>query len=210
MADVKRGYDATSRRAQARRRRDAVVATAEELFLAQGFAGTTVAAVARRSGVSVELVYKHFGDKAGLLRAVVERALEGSGPVPAESRADALPAADAAALVRGWGRLAAEVAPVVSPVLLLVRAAAAQDPDAERLADELDAARMRRMSGNARRLAEAGHLGEGVTVESAADVMWTLSSPEVYDLLVRRRGWDPAGYRDFVTRGIAALLAPPP
>ena len=76
--------------------------------------------------------------------------------------------------------------------------------------DELDAARMRRMSGNARRLAEAGHLGEGVTVESAADVMWTLSSPEVYDLLVRRRGWDPGGYRDFVARGIAALLAPPP
>jgi AcrR family transcriptional regulator len=207
VTPVKRTYDATSRRAEARRRRAAVVAVAHELFLAEGYAATTVGAVAARSGVSVESVYQHFAGKPGLLRAVVARALEGtSDRGPAESRSDQLPAEDLSALVGGWGRLAAEVAPLVSPVLLLVESAAAQHGDARALADELAAERMRRMSSNAQRLMEAGHLATGVTLEEAQDVLWTLSSPELYDLLVRRRGWSPQRYGDFVARGILGQL----
>jgi AcrR family transcriptional regulator len=206
MTSVKRRYDSSSRRAVAQRRRVAVVESAHDLFLAQGYAPTTLAQVARRNGMSVESLYKHFGGKAGLLRAVVDRALEGSAPEPAESRSDSLPTGDVQALVRGWGRLTAEVAPRVSPVLLLVKAAASQDADAQRLADELDAGRMRRMSLNARRLADAGHLRDGVDVTAAADVLWTLSSPELYDLLVRQRGWDPEDHARFVSEGILGQL----
>jgi AcrR family transcriptional regulator len=211
VTGVKRSYDTTSRRARAERRRTAVVAVAHELFLAEGYAGTTVGAVARRSGVSVESVYKQFTGKAGLLRAVVTRALEGTtDAAPAEARSDELPAADVEGLVGGWGRLAAEVAPWVSPILLLVASAAAHDQDARMLAEELAAERMRRMSANARRLSEAGHLRAGVSLEQAQDVLWTLSSPEVFDLLVLRRGWTAQSYGDFVARGILGQLCQPP
>jgi AcrR family transcriptional regulator len=207
MAAVKRTYDTTSRRERAGRRRTAVVSVAHDLFLAEGYAGTTVGAVARRSGVSVESVYKQFTGKAGLLRAVVARALEGTTEGdPAESRSDELPAEDVDALVAGWGRLAAEVAPQVCPILLLVGSAAAHDQDARVLADELGAERMRRMTSNARRLAEAGHLGAGVSLVEAQDVLWTLSSPELFDLLVLRRGWSAESYGGFVARGILAQL----
>jgi hypothetical protein len=134
----------------------------------------------------------------------VARALEGSGS--AESRSDALDADDPLTLIRGWGRLSAEVSPLVAPVLLLVRAAAAQDPKVASLADELDASRRGRMSANARRLAKAGHLREGINVKHATDVLWTFSAPELYDLLVVRRGWTADRFGDFVARGIAGEL----
>jgi hypothetical protein len=94
----------------------------------------------------------------------------------------------------------------VAPVLLLVRAAAAVDADVVPLAQQLDDDRRSRMTDNARRLQEAGHLPERVTVEEMADVLWTYSAPELYDLLVQRCGWEVARYGRFVTSGIAAHL----
>jgi len=204
MSPVKRQYDATARRARAEATRDAVIVAARDLFLSRGYAATTVSEVATSCGVSVEYVYKRFGGKAGLIRAVVARALEGAGSESAESRSDALDAGDPLALVRGWGRLSAEVSPLVAPVLLLVRAAADQDRKVANLADELDSSRRRRMAGNARRLAKAGHLRKGIAVKHATDVLWTFSAPELYDLLVVRRGWSATQFGEFVARGIAA------
>ena len=206
MTLVKRPYDASSRRARAQHTHDRVVAAARARFLTSGFAATKVQQVAADTGVSVEYVYKRFGSKAGLVRAVVERALEGTAPVPAESRSDALASAKASTLVRGWGRLAAEVAPEVAPLLLLVREAAVQDSKVAALATELDDSRLERMTHNAQRLVGTGELRDGVEVDDACDVLWTFSSPELYDLLVVRRGWDAGRYGDFVARGITGAL----
>src|SRR4051794_5357922 len=149
---VKRRYDGSGRRAQAERTRAALIDAARELLLSEGYGATTVARVAAACQVSVESVYKRFGGKPGLVRAVVDNALRGVGPVSAEERSDALPVTDPEALLRGWGRLAAEVVPQVAPVLLLVRAAAAHDPEVATLGAELDEARRARMTANARRL----------------------------------------------------------
>jgi hypothetical protein len=110
-------------------------------------------------------------------------------------------------LLTGWGRLTAEVSPKVAPVLLLVQAAAAVDADVVPLARQLDDERRSRMRDNAQRLRDAGHLPGHLSVEEMADVLWTYSAPELYDLLVQRRGWTIDGYRRFVTNGIAAHLA---
>src|SRR3954470_11015067 len=118
----RRTYDASGRRAQAERGRAAVLDAAERLFLDGGYAATTVAAIAAASAVSVETIYKGFGGKLGLVRAIRERRLAGAGPVPAEVRSNARRTeSDPRKLVAEWGRLTAEVAPLVSPILLLVR-----------------------------------------------------------------------------------------
>jgi len=65
-----------------------------------------------------------------------------------------------------------------------------------------------RMTHNARSLAKGRHLRSGITVAAAADVLWTYSSPELYELLVVRRGWSVERYGRFIADGmIAALLA---
>jgi AcrR family transcriptional regulator len=206
MADVKRRYDASGRREQAAVRRHRVLRAARTLFLEQGYAATTIAQTAQQAGVSVETVYKAFRNKPELVRAVVEQALEGSGPTTAESRSDLLHDQfdDPADVVRGWGALAAEVSPRVAPLLLLVAAGAAHDPELERLRDELDRARRLRMRHNARQLAHRGHLRDGLTLTQASDILWTYSAPELYDLLVLRRGWTARRFGQFVADGIAS------
>src|SRR3954468_24106974 len=86
----RRTYDSTLRRRQAEQTRDHIVATARELFLRDGVTATTIAAIAREVGVSVDTIYKAYDGKPGLVRAIHERALEGTGPVSAERRSDAL------------------------------------------------------------------------------------------------------------------------
>ena len=69
MTHVKprRRYDSSSRQELARRNRQSVLDAAERRFLREGYANTTVAAVAVDAGVSTELVYKAFGGKGGLV-----------------------------------------------------------------------------------------------------------------------------------------------
>ena len=188
MTPVKprRRYDSARRAEQARQTRAAVVEAARRLFLRDGFAATTIAAIAAEAQVSVETIYKAFGGKPGLVRAICATALAGEGPVPAETRSDELQAQepDPRKIIRGWGELTIEVAPRIAPILLLVRSAAATDPEMAALRAEMDTGRLTRMTSNARNLAEAGHLRDDITVEQAGEVMWTYSSPELYELLV--------------------------
>ncbi len=205
----RRTYDASRRRDDATRRRIAVIAAAERRFLADGYAATTIATVAADAGVSVDTIYKAFGGKPGLVRALWHAALEGAGPVAAERRSDELQARerDPRAVIRGWGAFTAEIAPRATPLLLLIRAAAGTDPEARALLEELDGERLRRMSANARRLRAGGHLRAGVTLAAATDVLWAYSSAELCELLVLRRGWPPARYGRFIADAmIAALL----
>ena len=66
----KRRYDSPRRAEQARQTRAAVVEAARRLFLRDGFAATTIAAIAAQAQVSVETIYKAFGGKPGLVRAI--------------------------------------------------------------------------------------------------------------------------------------------
>ncbi len=207
--EQKRPYDATRRQEQAARNRQAIVDSAEERFVRDGYAATTIAAIAADVGVSDHTIYKSFGGKPGLIRAIRARALEGVGPQPAEQRSDVLHESghDGRSIIEAWGMLTTEVMPRVAPVLLLIRDAAVADPEVRDLLDEMDSDRLRRMIDNARRLRDGGHLRAGLTVPMAADVLWTYSAPELYELLVLRRRWSLRRYGEFVTRAmIDALL----
>ena len=206
--DVKgRRYDASGRRRASAQRRLVVVEQARRLFLEHGFGGTTVAAVAQAAGVSVETIYKAFGGKAGLVRAVWEQALEGGGPVPAEERSDAVSAVadDPREVVATWARLSAEVGQRAAPVLALVRAAAAADPEAAALLAEIDAGRVARMRHNADALARRGHLRPGLSVERAAQLMVAISG-SLHDPLVGDAGWSAVEYAEVVERLLTAGL----
>jgi AcrR family transcriptional regulator len=205
-----RRYDASGRRAQAERSRASITDAARDLFLAHGYAATTIASISARAGVSVETVYKGFGGKPGLVRAICAQALEGSGPVPAEQRSDELQRteSDPRAIIRGWGELTVEVAPRIVPILLLVRDSALHDPAMADMQVELDGSRLARMTRNAATLADAGHLRPGLTTSAAAEVLWTYSSPELYELLVLRQGWTTERYAGFTTEAMIAALLP--
>jgi AcrR family transcriptional regulator len=207
----KRRYDSSRRRRQALRTRGAVLEAARHLFLSGGYAETTIASIAVAADVSVETIYKGFGGKPGLVRAISEKGLEGVGPIPAEQRSDEMRTLerDPYRVMRQWGTFTTEVAPLAAPIALLLRAAAATDPEVAALLDEVNGARLARMELNARGLFERGDFREGVTLEHARDVLWTYSSPELYELLVLRRRWPLELYGQFVAEGMIAALLPP-
>ena len=205
-----RRYDATRRQEAAQRRRAAIVEAATRLFVREGFSGTTISRIAADAGVSAETVYKVFGNKVALVRAIRDAALAGVGPIHAERRSDRMQSGerDPRNIIRGWGVLATEVAPRVAPVLLLVRQAAASDPELAKLQEEMDAARLTRMTSNAQTLLKGGHLRRGMTLDAAADVLWTYSSPELYELLVLRRHWSVGRYGEFIVNAMIDALLP--
>ena len=88
----KRPYDSARRREQARQTRAAILDVAQRRFLDDGFAPTTIAAIANDAQVSVDTIYKAFGGKPGLVNAICQQALAGEGSVPAEIRSDAIQA----------------------------------------------------------------------------------------------------------------------
>ncbi len=178
----KRRYDSPRRAEQARQTRAAVVVCARRLFLRDGFAATTIAAIAAEAQVSTETIYKAFGGKPGLVRAICATALAGEGPVPAETRSDELQAQepDPRKIIRGWGKLTTEVAPRIAPILLLIRSADATDPEMAALRAEMDSSRLT-----------------------------TYSSPELYELLVLGRGWSAERYGTFIADAMIAALLPP-
>lgn len=212
MANVKskRRYDSTGRQAQAQRNRQAILDTAQRQFLDGGYGATTITAIAREAGVSVETVYKAFGGKAGVVHALYERGLTGLGPVPAYERSDEMRAheTDPVTIMRKWGLLTAEVASVVTPIRLLMRSAAATDPEMAALLEESDDERLTRMRHHARFLEERGYLRDGVTLGEATDILWTCSSVELYELLVLKRGWSLRRFAEYVTTFMIATLLP--
>ena len=203
-----RSYDASRRRAGAARTHTRVLEVAERLLLSKGYAATSLAAIATAAEVSVELIYKTFGGKAGLVREIQRRGLLGAGPVPAPERSDAVSGTDidARSLLNEWTRLSTEVAPRVAPIMLLVRSAAETDADLGDLLEQMAAQRLERMAVNAERLTAHAGVRHELTVEHIRDVMWTYASPDLYDLLVGQRGWTVDQYRDFLFRGLTGQL----
>src|SRR4051812_2817442 len=210
--DVKRGrpYNSSRRRLQAEHRRARILTAAEQLFLGDGYAATTVAAIAAAAEVSPETVFKSFGGKAGLVRAIQRNALGGTGAVPAPTRSDTMSAreTDPGVIIRGWATLSEEVAPRVAPIMLLVRSAAATDQEMSELLDAMHAQRLDRMAHNARRLARVGGLRPGVTVENARDVLFAYTSPELFETLVLTLDWSLPEYSAFLASGMRAQLLP--
>lgn len=207
----RRRYDSRRRQRQALRTRTLVLDVAQELFLTRGYAATTIASIAETADVSVEMIYKSFGGKPGLVRAIWERGLGGSGPIPAERRSDEMSAieVDPRKVIQNWGSLTTEISPRVAPILLLIRSAAATDPEMRALQGEVDNARLARMEHNAHRLYDRGDLRGGITLSEARDVLWVYSSPELYELLVLRRTWPLERYGRFVAQGMIVALLPP-
>ena len=215
MADPvkpRRRYDSTNRQEQARRTRRAVLGAARQLFLERGYAATTVAAIAAESGVSVETVYKAFGSKPGLVKAVVDVSIVGDDePVPMMERERTLrmrAEPDPRVQLHMYGEHLTESLPRSAPVQLLVRDAAASDPAAAGVWSAMVAERLTGMSYFAEELHGHGHLRPGMSVDDARDILWAYNSAELYELLVLHRGWSPDHYGRWVAESLAAALLP--
>jgi AcrR family transcriptional regulator len=210
---VKRTYESPRRRAQAAATRRQILDAAQRLFEAQGYATTTMAAIAREAGVALKTVYVAFDTKSGVLRALWHLLLRGDE-------------ADVAVQDRDWYRrvlaepdpaarleLAAHNSRVVKEragaLLQVIHTGAAVDDDVAELWSRIEADFYENQRAIVQTLADDGALRPELDAGRAADVLWTLNHPDVWHLLVRVRGWTPAQWQSwFAATAAAQLLAP--
>jgi len=208
-----RTYDASRRRAAAERTRLAVLAAARDLFTEGGYAATSVQAVADRAGVSLDTVYASVGRKPQLLLAVHDAALaEGPAPVPAEQRGyvravRAAPTAEAK--IRTYADALARVLPRTVPIMRALREAGATEPECLAQHDALSERRAANMRLLVADLRATGELRPELSDDDAADLVWSLNSPEWFGL-VTGRGRTPQQYADLLADVLVrTLLAVP-
>jgi AcrR family transcriptional regulator len=193
---ARRPYRSEHRAQQARETRRAVREAAAQLFVAHGYAGTSIATIAEAAGVSPETVYATFKNKRALLKEVIDVTIAGDDePVPVADRPwidDARGESDqrrrlAIITGDGLGRLAR-----VAPILDVLRGAAATDPDLAELWTALERGRRYDISIYTELIRERGPLRDDEEV--LTDVVWAIAGPEVYLALVRERGWTHEQY----------------
>lgn len=209
----KRSYDSPRRREQAAATRRDILRSARRLFEQQGYAPTTVAAIAADAGVALKTVYSVFESKAGVLRALWNVLLrDDDADVPVMDRAwyrEVLDEPDPARQLRLNARNSRAVKARIAPVLEVIRHGAPVDPDIESLWERIQSDFHENQRTIVESLAAKGALLPGLTVVQAADILWTLNHPDVWQLLVVQRGWTPDAYETwFCEASCSQLLAP--
>jgi AcrR family transcriptional regulator len=208
-----RRYVSQVREEQARRTRRAVVTAARELFLAQGYAATTIDAIADAAQVSRRTVFNAAGSKVTLLKLALDWAIAGDDEPVALADRPAVRAIQAERDPRRalelWTEMVAEIAGRVAPISEVLYAAADSDPEAARLLAAEAGNRLYGAREFARHLASLDGLGAGVSERQAADLCWAMNDGHLYHLLVTQRGWTQAEFARWLAGSLAAALLGP-
>ena len=206
----RRPYDRTLRHEQAQSTRARILESAHQLLLAGGYQRLTIAALAESAGVSVQTIYNSVGNKAAVIKAVYDVTLAGDDDPRAmndrrEFRALA-EAPDGASLLRAYAALSRIIAERVGPLLAVLLTNS--DDDVRAFAATVDDERLRGNGTMVGQLARRFGLPPGLSRQRAIDIVWTLTSPEVFDRLTRQRSWTAREYERWLGEAmVAALMA---
>jgi len=207
-----RPYEGVARQARTRRTRAAVVEAARSLFVARGYAATTIEAISDLSDTPQPTVYRLFSSKLGILKAVLDVAIGGDDQavaMPDRPRVRALLSdEDPKNQLSGFAALLHDVMARVGPVHRILADAARSDEGAAALLAEIARQRHEGQRRLAASLAQSDALRQGLTERDAADVIHALASPEVYGLLVVDRGWTGERYETWLRSILGDQLLP--
>jgi AcrR family transcriptional regulator len=186
--------------------RSRILGTAWEHARARGVDGMSVKEIAAAAGVSRQLVYFHYGNRAGLLLAMARHQdrRSGFGRRVAVTR-ELAPFEAFEALVGEWCAYVPELLPVARA---LEAALITGDEGGAAWRDRLG--ELHRVFGDAlERIAADGRLAPGWTVEAATDWAWALLQPSQWDYLVTMCGWAPEDWTRRVGRLVLRELVRP-
>jgi TetR/AcrR family transcriptional regulator, regulator of autoinduction and epiphytic fitness len=194
---TKRAYDSSRRKEQALQTKRQIVEAARTLFIARGYSGATIEAIAQEAGVAVETVYAAFGNKRAILSRLMDVSLVGDDlPIPLLEREGPQ------AVMRETNQHR------VAPIFDIMRVAAKTEPEIAEMLQSILNARVQGMRAFMRALLKNGPLREGLTPDQAAETVWTLTSSEVFTLLQVNRGWSEERHKQWLMDSLTRLLLP--
>jgi AcrR family transcriptional regulator len=205
---VKRRYDSTRRREQARENQRRILRAAHDLFVEKGYGQTTIADIAASAGLAVETVYSTFKNKPTLLHRAWDVTVGGDDEdVPLHERPAMRAVFDEPDLPTRLTKLAVANTAVMrrtGPLHLAVQGAAASEPAAAAMLVEIDRQRLAGMAVHARAAAATGQLA--VSEDECRDVLWATTDGSLWTRLVQDRGWSDRRYAAWLGRLWVAQL----
>ncbi|MDO5676717.1 MAG: TetR/AcrR family transcriptional regulator [Propionibacteriaceae bacterium] len=207
---ARRSYDSSARQEAARLTRARILETARSILVEGGYPALSITALAQAANVSPQTIYNSIGGKAEVLKACYDVTLAGDDePVPMNERPEfqaMLHTPSAVVFIERYAAWCRTVFDRVAGIIGAVSAPGVGDAGAQAFAETIEAERRLGTTRAMGRLMEVHGLREGLPLERAVDVAWTLNSPEVYDRLVRRCGWSPAEYERWLAQQLEAAL----
>ncbi|MCG5463410.1 TetR/AcrR family transcriptional regulator [Micromonospora sp. MED01] len=195
---------------RSRRTREKVVEAARELFIAQGYGATSLQEVADRAGVAVQTVYFVFRNKRTLFKDVVDTSIAGdTEPVATMDREwfrAACAEPTAAGQLRAHVHGTREILGRVAPIMPLIAAAAATDPEIAAQWPDGPDPRYTVQYAAAEALVGKPDTRPGLSVEMAADLLFGLLSPQLYLIFVRDRDWSPDAWEEWARTALTSQL----
>ena len=209
-----RRYRSSLRSEQTAAGRRRILDAAGALFSDRGYLGTTIAQIAAAAGVSTQSVYNMAGGKAELLKAVYDAAVAGDDePVPMAERPGIqamIAAPDPRQALALYARLGREIAQRTHRLVTVILAQAATgDAALTEFAAQIEAQRAIGTAATARHLASRFGLRAGLSEQAAADILWTLTAPDIAERLITQRNWPWDTYERWLADAMASSLLPP-
>jgi AcrR family transcriptional regulator len=206
----RRGYVSATRTERAQNTRTRVIEAATRLFVQQGYATTSLRAIATEAGVSVPTVELLFGTKAQLLHVVIDVAVAGDDePVPVLSRgwaADARSARNLADFLSVVAQVLSEAQARSAGVMLAAYEAAASDPDIQLLIMDRESQRERTTNWIVSGVVDRAGLRPELDRAGAIDTVWMLMDPVIFNRLTRHRGWSLDRYASWFADSVTRLV----
>jgi AcrR family transcriptional regulator len=214
VASVKsrRPYRSRLRAEQAAQTRLRILEAAGALFAERGYVAVTIDSVAENAGVATDTVYAIFGNKRGVLSAVVDLRVtgsaEGSDVLMGEGPRALHQLTDQRQMVASFAADIAQRVERVRPIDDVLRSAAAIDSDIADLRARMQENRFDKLGVFTERLAALGPLRGEMDAEEATATAWMLTSPEVNRMLRDVRRWSSQRYSEWLSATLLRLLLP--
>lgn len=201
---TRRRYHSPARQRQAEQTRARILGAARDLFRTIGYASATIDAIASAAQVSAKTVEAAFGSKRGVLAALVDP-LASAGP-PRDLVEQIRSAADPERRIELVAELSRRAYEGSVPEFELMRGAAAVAPEIAAAAEQIETRRRDNQARLIGYLREQRRLRGDLTQDEATDIVWTLTSYDLYRGLVLRRGWTAVRYQGWLARTLVASL----
>jgi AcrR family transcriptional regulator len=199
----KRSYRSESRRKQAELTKRRILAAAKKLFARYGIDKVTIDKLAAEADVASSTIFALFQSKRGLLRALIDEKLFGKRYEALVQRAISSHPVER---LRMAACIARSVYDTEKSEMRLIRGASAFSPELRKLERELELRRFERQEMTVRILAKEKALAQGLRIKQAREILWALTSRDIYRMLVMERGWSPEVYEKWLAQILVQIL----
>jgi AcrR family transcriptional regulator len=209
----KREYDSTNRQAQANETRRRILEAARKQFMERGYAGATAEVIAVEAGVSAQTIYAIFKNKKKLLVSLMNvsptTGIEDHTPMSERANVQTVgQEQNQRRQLQMFAEVVANNLNQVGEISEIMKDAAKIEPQFDRILQKLNKQRLEHMTLAVQQFAANGPFRDHIDEDYARDTVWTLTSPELFLLLTRDRGWSKEDYAVWLADMLIRALLP--